>query len=729
MTISIRLTGSIVAIVACMAVVAACDQAKGPLPAATIEVLSSRADLVSGGDSLVAVTLPPSIATAAVAITLNDADVTSAFKPSAPGKMLGLVTGLKIGDNALKVKSTKLAASELVLKNHPITGPVFSGTREQPFYCTTDKFTVPASTETLGAPLDADCSITRRVDYVYRTNIGEFRPLPAGGAHPADLAQTTTSEGKSVPYIVRVETGTIDRAIFQTAVLSDPASESSLTPFSPPSAWNQRLVYTFGGGCTGGWYTQGASIGDSVSEGGILEDLMLRQGYAVASSSLNVFGNNCNHVLAAEVVSMVKEHFVETFGPTKFTIGWGCSGGSEQLHPIGDQFPGLVDGIIVGCSFPEVTAGMITNLTDAGLFARYLANTKLPWAQEQQMAASGYQNTTSPTVLAKFATRVMAQGGECDAVIPVETQFDKGKNPTGVRCDVYDHNINIFGRDPQTGAARRPLDNIGVQYGLTALNADRITKRQFIDLNQKIGGYDNDGAYSASRTVGDAAALQIAYQKGQVTYGGLGLKSTPIIDYRGYNEQPETPGEVHAAVHSFSMRERLRKANGSSDNQVMLAELGAKGTTGIWGKDSTVLEHALTQMDQWLTKLSSESSLAGEEARPTLAQITKSKPADLVDACFTDNGTVKIPETQVYDGNTKCHQLYPAFSTPRMVAGGPLTNDVLKCQLRPFNEGDYKVTFSPAELTELKAIFPDGVCDFSVAGVGQAPTQGTWPSF
>ena len=29
--------------------------------------------------------------------------------------------------------------------------------------------------------------------------------------------------------------------------------------------------------------------------------------------------------------------------------------------------------------------------------------------------------------------------------------------------------MNIWGRDPKTGFARRPMDNIGIQYGLTAL--------------------------------------------------------------------------------------------------------------------------------------------------------------------------------------------------------------------------------------------------------------------
>ena len=50
------------------------------------------------------------------------------------------------------------------------------------------------------------------------------------------------------------------------------------------------------------------------------------------------------------------------------------------------------------------------------------------------------------------------------------------KNPTGARCDVYDHAVNVWGKDPKTGFARRPLDNVGIQYGLGALNSGVITQ-------------------------------------------------------------------------------------------------------------------------------------------------------------------------------------------------------------------------------------------------------------
>ena len=148
---------------------------------------------------------------------------------------------------------------------------------------------------------------------------------------PADLAQTTTLDGRTVDYIVRLERGTIDRAVYEIATLYDPAAPPS--PFTAEPGWNERLVYTFGGGCNVGYHQGHGS-------GGVLTDLFLSRGYAVASSSLNVLENNCSDVISAEVALMVKEHFIETYGVPRYTIGWGGSGGAIQQHLIAQQLPG-----------------------------------------------------------------------------------------------------------------------------------------------------------------------------------------------------------------------------------------------------------------------------------------------------------------------------------------------------------------------------------------------------
>jgi hypothetical protein len=220
------------------------------------------------------------------------------------------------------------------------------------------------------------------------------------------------------------------------------------------------------------------------------------------------------------------------------------------------------------------------------------------------------------------------------------------------------------------------------------------------------------------------AAVRRAYETGLVTWGGLGLKSTPYIDYRGYVDVPENNAEAHSRFQSFSTRARLEKANGSSANLVMVVESGVKGTKGLFSDQSPVLSHALTQMDEWLSGL----AISSYGARPSLAAIAKAKPADLVDACFIDGGTTKIVETQVWHGDTKCNKLYQAYSSPRMAAGESVANDVLKCQRKPVDPADYGGKLGRDDVVELKSIFARGVCDWSKPGVNQVHPKGVWQS-
>jgi hypothetical protein len=443
---------------------------------------------------------------------------------------------------------------------------------------------------------------------------------------------------------------------------------------------------------------------------------MLGRGYATASASLNVFSTNCNDVLAAETMMMVKERFVTEFGAPAFTVGWGCSGGSYQAHLISDNYPGLLNGIIVGCSFPDVTSSTILTVTDASLLQRYFSSAT-GWTTEQRRAVAGFAQAEAIGTLAPAAARIDPDAN-CDPAIPPALRYNAVTNPTGARCDVYDHTVNVYGRAPQTGFARRPLDNVGVQYGLGALNAGIITKQQFLNLNMTIGGFDNDGNFIAGRTVGDGQALQAAHETGRVLYGGAGLVGTPIIDYRAYNDLV-SGGDLHMKIHSFSTRERLLHTTGQAANHVMLVE---DGTYGPFSLASPVLSGALDEMDDWLVVLLSDQS-----NDPPAVKVARAKPSMLVDACY-DSAGQKIPEPATVQGGI-CNGLYPTFSTPRLVAGAPIADNVLKCSLKPVNANDYAVSFTPTELMELQQIFPAGVCDYSTPGPWQLPLRGTWLSY
>ena len=667
--------------------VSGCSDSNTPA-APTLELMSSRAEAVTGGDALIAIR--PSETGAAVRALLNGNDVSAAFRPdpTSPGRMVGLVTGLKVGVNTLVADNSGESAS-LTLTNSPSAGPLFSGPHETPFVCQTATFRIYPGGPFLGAPTDANCSAATRVDYVYRNiaNPAAFVPLANLQQVPADVASTTTDEGKTVPFIVRLETGTTNRAIYQTAVLHNPATSAAPGPTAPSDGWNRRLVYTFGGGCTGGWYRQGNNTG------GVLDTPILARGYAMASSSLNVFGNNCGDLTAAESMAMVKERFIEAYGRPRYTIGWGCSGGSYQQHQIADNYPGLLDGILPGCSFPEVGFATVYSITDMRLLGNYFQNTapnSITAEQQKAVAGALLQETIYTGTVYRGALRI-APDEFCPAELPVAQRYNATTNPTGTRCSIYEHMINVLGRDPANGFARRPLDN-----------------------------YDLDARFQAGRTLADPIAIRQSYQTGRLTNGGGGLREIPIIDYRAYSDDNPV-GDIHQRYHSFSMRERLLKANGSAANQVMLVE---DFRTGYYSSASPLLMRALSEMDKWLSAINADIG-----GGTKLEKVVRNKPATLVEGCNTrDANPTFIAETQRMDGG-QCASIYPVPAAPRFEAGASIAADIIKCTVKPVTTADYSVAFSTAQQQRLNAIFSGGVCNWAAPGVEQQGLRGTWLSF
>lgn len=673
-----------------------------------IETLSAHPQRASGGDILIRVEAPPEIPLSAVAVTRNGDTVTAMFQPE-PGRhaLLGVVSGLRLGRNTLSAGALNAETAEISVVNHPIHGPVFSGPHEQPYACGTAQFPLPDG-RLLGEPLDEYCSAETVVTYVYRSTDGQkVKPLPSLAEIPPDAATTTTSMGQRVPYVVRIETGTINRAIYQFAVLHNPASEAQPSPWTPPAAWNKRLLYTFGGGCTGGWFRQGNTLAS------LIHDNIVGKGYVEAVATLNVFGTNCQDLTAAETMMMVKERVTEALGVPAFTFGRGGSGGSYQQLQISDNYPGLLDGIIPSATFPEVLE-TTQFLVDTQLLNRYFRRKGTRLSDEQKQAIAGVGTLATISGTAASAGRI-SPTAFCPKELPAELRYHPVHHPGGARCDIFDHTVNVYGRDPVTGFARRVIDNTGVQYGLTALQQGKISVEQFLDLNEAIGGHDVDGNMVAQRATGDPLAIRAAYQTGRITYGGNGLSKIPIIDVRAYMDLRRN-GDVHLKYHSYALRERLRKANGTVANTVMLV------TSDTGEVSRNVLAWAIEKMDQWLTKLHPHGT-----GPVTMAQIEAAKPADLTDACYTDSGE-RIAEPQSFSGD-RCNQLFPTYPSPRMLAGGPVTNDVLKCQLRTIDWNEYGAAFNDAQRKRMQLIFPEGVCDWGTPGVEQQAPIGTWLRF
>jgi hypothetical protein len=277
-----------------------------------IEVLSNRADLVSGGQALVQVVVPAGVSPSKVRLAVGGRDVTSAFAARSDGRFEGLVTGLAVGQNVLSARLPDGRGARITITNHPTGGPVFAGPQVRPWVCGTQA-------AGLGPATDAQCDAPTRYSYMYKSSVsGQFGPYDPSNP-PPDVTTTTTDQGVTVPYVVRVEKGAQDRGLYEIAVLFDPSH--GWAPWSPQRGWNHKLVVPFGVN-TAPHHSQDPPTG-------VLDDSALSRGFMVADSGLNVQGSDANANVSGEALMMFKERINETYGSIRYTIGNGCSGCSN----------------------------------------------------------------------------------------------------------------------------------------------------------------------------------------------------------------------------------------------------------------------------------------------------------------------------------------------------------------------------------------------------------------
>jgi hypothetical protein len=487
--------------------------------------------------------------------------------------------------------------------------------------------------------VDAQCNIATEYTLFYRTTAPAcssalpdpsppapaptnncFKPYNPASPPPADLAMTTTTTGLTVPYVVRVERGTINRGIYDIAVLFDPAKPWSA--LAPQPQWNGNVVYTFG-----------ASTGQPRlqfrTEQNWADDAALSRGFMVVDNSLTDSLFNSNRVLNAETVMMMKEHIVDTYGEIIYTVGNGCSGGSIQQNTAASIFPGLLDGIQPSCDYPDsITTGL--EVTDCVLLVNFYAGSDwtaltsgLTQAQINAKKAAinghldhlgcqswnnsfGFNNKPGnyvPTLVINQTTGVIAPVGapRNNCRLPAALVYDPVTNPTGTRCGDPDLARAVWGTTagvaPGSTRASQTGDNVGIQYGLKALLGAAITPEEFVTLNEKIGGGDADSNRQAARSTADLPALDIAYRAGIVASGD-NLGRLPIIDSRGFDEQG-----IHYIWRSFAERARIDAANGGNHGNQVMWRYGTGLLPATPAQIAAVTLQSFLTMDTWLSNL------------------------------------------------------------------------------------------------------------------------------
>ena len=305
-------------------------------------------------------------------------------------------------------------------------------------------------------------------------------------------------------------------------------------------------------------------------------------------------------------------------------------------------------------------------------------------------------------------------------------------------------NLGHYYGTHNNGFGKRFWSNQGVQYGLKSLLANRISIKEFIDVNKYIGGWKppvdmenerfwhisgddslkrlslwgqhnmthNGKKELAQRSEGNDDAIGAAYQSGLVY---LGLSDLPIIDMRHYLDHKL---DMHHSLASFTSRKRIQNAMGHSEHQLiwMMEKDDALSRRDL--VRSLPINDALLVLDQWLINIKSNPEKSVVENRPVSAG----------DRCYDTDLNVIDSGQSTWDGEWngkaegQCQQRFPHFSHSRLVAGDNMYTDTLKCQRIPvakaLRQGMYGKVDMRGYKKELERIFPSGVCQY-----GQEPNS------
>jgi hypothetical protein len=151
-----------------------------------VEALSTRPEMVTGGDVLLAVD-----ATEVEEVSVGGRPVPVTFESDDEGRSLGLVSDLPQGASTIEVRTPE-GRGELDVVDHPRNGPVFSGERLPMTVCTTHNFG-------LAAAVPPECLAETVVSFGWITADGEIVTVADPSLIPAEKAAKVELDGVERP--------------------------------------------------------------------------------------------------------------------------------------------------------------------------------------------------------------------------------------------------------------------------------------------------------------------------------------------------------------------------------------------------------------------------------------------------------------------------------------------------------------------------------------------------
>ena len=397
------------------------------------------------------------------------------------------------------------------------------------------------------------------------------------------------------------------------------------------------------------------------------------------------------------------------------------------------MYPGLLDGIQPNCSYTDLWT-TAPDVIDCGLLVHYFEAQPAPAVGARRSTATRTRATAPPGTRCSTASRTRrsaARTASCPTSRSTTrrparrrplhdrrtTRRRSGARGPRSQWGPVEKKIGRGLREPAMGQRGRAV------RAARAAGRARSRPREFVDLNAKIGGLTSTTSRSPSARWSTRTPPRSPTGPAQVI-DARQLATVPIIDLRAYTETRRDP---HVVLQLQDARPAGRGQR-HHDNQLIWT-FPAPSRSSAWRRRRTSCSSRSCSMDGWLARIEADKQrrAAGAEGRCATSRPTRR------DKCFVgspgragDGGPSRPGDRD--HRPAQCAVLYPHYGNTRTAAGGPTTDDIIQCRLKPLDPDGLRRTFTDAQLATLRKAFPDGVCDYTKPGVGEQPSQ-PWMTF
>ena len=437
----------------------------------------------------------------------------------------------------------------------------------------------------------------------------------------------------------------------------------------------------------------------------VLNQTALGQGFAVASHALDNSGHNCNIVTQAESLVVTKELVAERYGPIRYTIGTGCSGGALAQQHLANAYPGIYQGITPGSASPTPgrrPCSARTTRCCAATSRTRRSGRRTPPGPPRRCAVYGHPNPTNPISYTEVIKSTRDPSRECSGRAGEDVYIGREPRRRPVRAaGLHDQRARRARRRTASPATRSTTP--------ASSTASGAARRACSRPRSSSTSTPRSAAATSTTSTRSSGGRRTARRWSAPT---AAVRSTPASTWtrsRSSTCADRTPARSTtstARTHARAAAARARHRGQPGDLARQVPLVG----------DGTFGDESILAVDEWLAVVEQDTPRRPAGAEDPRGARRRRRRAAVHRRCRQD---VPAAQCDAVVRATRRRASRPACRSPTTRSSASSCRWTARATAS---------TFTDAQWERLQAAFPNGVCDYTQPGTDREPTK-AWQSY